>query len=312
MGLTPWLTPIHERLIGLQHSQGLSHAMLLMGADGVGQDVLAEQLAIDLMCEQAASACGECHSCQLMQAHSHPDYHFVDGRAESIKVDRIRGLIKQVSQKAQVGRTKVLSLCCAQSMNTNAANALLKILEEPPAGCYFILTATEAANLLPTVKSRCLLVNVPTPEPAQVAAWLTTEHPNENLSDLFWLTTQPYRLAEIAGTGKAAFYREIPNELQSCLDNNAHVSVFLKGVDSKNVVDYIQGLQAICHQCLLYSTGTSVSVQQEVLFQRLLSQLGIHRLLEAYRALQLLKDNLGRTNLNAPIQLKSEFNKWFR
>jgi len=311
MSLPSWLEDEYRQIVALKQNQLLSHALLIIGPQGAGQEALSSLLSIDLMCERSSPACGACHSCELMMANTHPDYYVVDGRTESIKVDQIRTLSKQVSQKAQVGKTKVLHLMHVQNMNMNASNALLKILEEPPQGTYFLLTAFQAASLLPTIKSRCLLVNVPTPNENDVYQWLSNNYPDKNLESLFWLTKQPYELAQLSDSGKDVFYLEFPNKLELCIDSPSNVTSFLKGIDSKNVLDYIKATQALCHQSLLLSVSHTHPVEYLSLCEKMLARLGVHKMLALYESLQQLKENVGRTNLNALMQFKYEINKWF-
>ncbi|MFT2112408.1 DNA polymerase III subunit delta' [Marinomonas sp. 2405UD68-3] len=311
MSLPIWLEDEYRQIVALKQSQSLSHALLIIGPQGVGQEVLSNLLSMDLMCERSSSACGVCHSCELMKANTHPDYYLVDGRKDSIKVDQIRTLSKQVSKKAQVGKTKVLHLMHVQSMNMNASNALLKILEEPPQGTYFLLTAFQAASLLPTIKSRCLLINVPTPNENDVRQWLADNYSDKNLDALFWLTTQPYELAQLSDSGKDVFYLEFPDRLELCIDLSSNVTSFLKGLDSKNVLDYIKATQALCHQSVLFSVSHTGVIEHLSLYEKMLSRFGVHKMLTLYTSLQQLKENVGRTNLNALMQFKYEINKWF-
>ncbi|WP_191603451.1 DNA polymerase III subunit [Marinomonas algicola] len=311
MLLPSWLQKEYHQLVALKQAQALSHAILIIGPQGAGQEKLSEQLSIDLMCERSSSACGVCHSCELMKANTHPDFYCVDGRNDSIKVDQIRTLSKQVSQKSQVGSTKVLHMMHVQNMNVNASNALLKILEEPPSGTFFLLTAFQAASLLPTIRSRCLLVNLPTPTLQEVSQWLAERYPDKNLTSLFWLSQQAYELAELTDSGKDAFYFDFPASLQACIDSPSALVSLLKGVDTKNVLSYIKATQALCHQSVLFSVSCDRREEHAALYEKMITRFGVHKLLSTYESLQLLKDSLGRTNLNAPMQFKHQINKWF-
>lgn len=311
MSLPSWLQKEYYQLVALKQAQALSHAILIIGPQGAGQEALSAQFSIDLMCERSSSACGVCHSCELMKANTHPDFYCVDGRDDSIKVDQIRILSKQVSQKPQVGSTKVLHMIHVQNMNMNASNALLKILEEPPAETFFLLTAFQAASLLPTIRSRCLLVNLPTPNLLDVRQWLDEHYSDRNLTSLFWLSQQAYELAELADSGKDAFYFDFPASLQACIDSPSALVALLKGVDSKNVLHYIKAMQALCHQSVRFSVSYDRDDDNASLYESMIARFGVHKLLSTYESLQLLKDSLGRTNLNAPMQFKHQINKWF-
>lgn len=306
-----WLMPCLQQVQVLKKTNSLSHALLIMGADGVGQEELAREMVKDLMCEiDQAAACGQCHSCQLMRADTHPDFRVLDGEIGSIKVDQVRLLVRQISQKPQVGQNKVVLITHAQAMNINAANAVLKALEEPAARTYFVLTSSQSTSLLPTIRSRCLLVNVPTPNIHEVKQWLLQQPDGEALSSLFWLTTQPFRLLSIQQQGKLSLYANLPNQLSAMLQGAASISDVLKGLDSNNIEDYCNGLAAILHQCICHSTGAPLDAALQDIYMALITRLGIHSLMMRYQALQKLKSDLQKTNLNPIMQLTHELNQW--
>lgn len=309
--LAHWLRPCLQQVQVLKQTNRLSHALLIMGADGVGQEQLAREMVKDLMCEsEQAAACGHCHSCQLMRAETHPDFRILDGEASSIKVDQVRLLVKQINQKPQVGQTKVVLITHAQAMNVNAANAVLKALEEPASRTYFVLTSSQSTSLLPTIRSRCLLVNVPTPNLNDVKQWLIDQPEGESLSKLFWLTTQPFRLLSIQQQNKVQLYLDLPAQLNEMLQNTASPNNVLNTLDNNNFEDFCNGLEAILHQCICCSTGTQLDTSLQSLYPILMSRLGIQGLMVRYQALQKLKSDLKKTNLNPIMQLTYELNQW--
>ncbi|MCB5160368.1 DNA polymerase III subunit delta' [Marinomonas algarum] len=311
VNIAQWLIPALQQIQTLKSQSRLSHALLITGADGVGQESLAREVVKDLMCEsQQGKACGLCHSCQLMKADSHPDFRVLEGETGTIKVDQIRLLVKQISQKPQVGKNKVVLITHAQAMNINAANAVLKALEEPADHTFFVLTSSQSSQLLPTIRSRCLLVKVPTPTTRDVAEWLQQDASLQPLSQLFWLTTQPYRLLALEQQGKTALYTELPEKLYAMLTEVSGVSDMVKGIDSKNIDDYCNGLAAILHQCICRSTGSDLAPALEPIYQVLIHRLSIQTLMQRYQALQMLKSDLQKTNLNPIMQLTHELNQW--
>ncbi|BFM48325.1 DNA polymerase III subunit delta' [Marinomonas sp. THO17] len=311
MTIAPWLVDNQQQVQQLKLAGSLSHALLITGAEGVGQESLAYAMAKDLMCEsQQASACGQCHSCQLMAAETHPDFRVLDGEEGVIKVDQIRSLIQKITQKPQVGQTKVVLISHAQAMNINAANAVLKALEEPAERTYFLLTSSQSTSLLATIRSRCLLVSVPTPNQQIVEAWLNEQPDKQALKELFWLTTQPFRLMAIDKQSKAELYSEMPAKLVSLLQQGSSISDLLKGVDAQNIMDYCNGLAAILHQCLCHSAGAPLHPALQEIYGHLLARMGIYPLMERYQALQNLKADLQKTNLNPSMQLTKELNQW--
>lgn len=308
----PWLQPLYQRLSSLYDKGALSHALLLVGPEGVGQSELAMSVAATILCSKSGGACGNCHACQLCDALSHPDMHILDGREEGIKVDAIRSLVRQVSQTPQIGRSKVVVIHQAEAMNSNAANALLKGLEEPPPDTYFVLTSNQAAGLIATIRSRCLMMTLDRPDIHQVEDWLQGKFPESSVSQLFWLTTEPYRLQAIFSSELAEFYLSLPERLLSYLSGNLSAEEFTKGVDSSSVYLYVDALLALLQQCLVASASRHDVLWEpvRVLNDRLLQRLGPYKLLDCFQSLQALKLAIGKSNLNPVMQLKAEMISW--
>jgi DNA polymerase III subunit delta' len=184
------------------------HAVLLHGAAGIGKLDLALDTAEALLCEQRnsdGSACGRCPGCALISVGNHPDLRVIrpealselDPRAaqapdaepgeaktggvsaeprarasREIRIEQIRELSEWVTLTTHRGGPRIIVIEPAESLNTPAANALLKVLEEPPAATLFLLVSHRGDQTLPTLRSRCALVRVPLP-PAEVAVrWL--------------------------------------------------------------------------------------------------------------------------------------------
>jgi DNA polymerase III subunit delta' len=155
-----------ERVIGflrqaLQVDQ-MPHALLFLGNEGVGKGSTALALAQALNCENRQpdqDACGQCRSCRWFAAGSHPDFWQISPESEAaqpqIKIEQIRELRRQLGFHPMAGNWRVVLLKPAETLNETAANALLKTLEEPPAGNVIILTAVGERDLLPTIISRC-------------------------------------------------------------------------------------------------------------------------------------------------------------
>lgn len=311
--LVPWLTDSRSHLAALKQNNALSHALLLIGRDGGGQHQLADFVARDILCEDHSTqtACGQCHTCQLMQANTHPDFHLLDGQDESIKIEHIRNILGKVSQKSQIAPAKVVLIKQASSMNINASNAVLKALEEPPSGTFFILTSDTNSRLLPTIRSRCLLQRLPMPTQQQAQGWLDGLQCEEDVSDLFWLTQEPFQLAAIAQAKQVPFYLDLPAKVQQYLQDG-NVDEVMAALDKKNSTPFSQGLLALLHQCICYSTGEQVPniVLLQTCFDALLAKLGIHRIMQCFQRLQELVDKSQKTHLNMALQLRAELIFW--
>lgn len=173
----PWHEPLWRQFQQRRAADRLPHALLLAGPAGLGKLAFAKRLARALLCETPdaeGDACGRCRSCRLFQAGSHPDYRMERPAEEgkAIRIDPIRELSAFLGLTAQYGGYKIALLEPADRLNLNAANSLLKTLEEPPGDCLLLLVTAHPARLPATVRSRCQKVSF-APPPALVAlAWL--------------------------------------------------------------------------------------------------------------------------------------------
>ena len=137
-----------------------------------------------LLCQApaASNACGECKSCLLLKAGSHPDNYVLEPEEadKAIKVDQVRDLVSFVVQTSQMGGRKVVLIEPVESMNINAANALLKSLEEPSGDTVLLLVSHQPSRLLPTIKSRCVQQTCPLPSEAMSLQWLAKALPDSS------------------------------------------------------------------------------------------------------------------------------------
>jgi DNA polymerase-3 subunit delta' len=153
----------------------------LHGPKGIGKRALAQRLMALLLCQRplAEDACGTCKSCMLLAAGTHPDNYVLEPEEadKAIKVDQVRDLVSFVVQTAQLGGRKVVLIEPVEAMNINAANALLKSLEEPSGNTVLLLVSHQPSRLLPTIKSRCVQQACPLPGREQSLAWLAEALP---------------------------------------------------------------------------------------------------------------------------------------
>lgn len=201
--LLPWLREPWQALRSRMEGDRLPQALLIQGPSGLGKEKLAETFAQRLLCRQPREfACGECMSCRLFLAGTHPDFLRIQPAeaGKTIGVDAVRELIADLSLKPQYGGYRIVVISPAHQMNLNAANALLKTLEEP-AERTLILLLSEAPGALPaTILSRCQRLPIALPDPATACAWLARQNLEAPEMLLAAALGSPLRALALAGS----------------------------------------------------------------------------------------------------------------
>ncbi|PVY78256.1 DNA polymerase III delta prime subunit [Tamilnaduibacter salinus] len=171
----PWLAPAFQSLVERFESGRLPHALLVEGRSGVGKALFAMALAQRFVCDSphGPARCGQCRQCQLIDGDSHPDIRrYRPEKSRVIKVDQVRALGEFAVASPQVAARKIIVLETADQLNTSAANALLKTLEEPVEDVTLILLQRAGQTLMPTIRSRCQSLTLPLPETDVARTWL--------------------------------------------------------------------------------------------------------------------------------------------
>ena len=153
----------------------ISHAYILNGEKGSGKRTIASVFAMALNCENEENApCETCHSCRMAMSKNHPDITEVThDKPNAISVDDIRSqVVEDVQVRPYSSPYKVYIINDAEKMTQQAQNALLKTIEEPPSYVVILLLTTNAAALLPTILSRCIMLNTKPVPDDQVRAYL--------------------------------------------------------------------------------------------------------------------------------------------
>ncbi|KTD09456.1 DNA polymerase III subunit delta' [Legionella jamestowniensis] len=148
----------------------LPHALLLIGPQHADLADFSYKMASVLLCSQDTKPCGTCKSCRLLQAKEHPDVNRLQPEKAGgiIKIDQIRELQTIAFTSPQLGEKRVIIIHPAEKMNIAAANALLKLLEEPPSCLFFVLIAEQISTVLPTILSRCQQWRFPNKESTDI------------------------------------------------------------------------------------------------------------------------------------------------
>jgi DNA polymerase-3 subunit delta' len=136
-----------------------SGAYIFSGAEGIGKRMAAKIIAQQINCTgQGQRPCESCSSCLKAQKQEHPDIHIIESGQSQIKIEDIREILRQANFRPYEGVAKVFIIDNAHKLNTEAANSLLKVLEEPPKDVLIILITHKPQNIIKTVLSRCKVI----------------------------------------------------------------------------------------------------------------------------------------------------------
>lgn len=178
--LLAWQHGLWQKIAPALIAQRMPHALMLAGAPGVGKHHLALLLAMSLLCaERDAQAlpCGQCRSCLQVETGAHPDFVELspaEGK-KSILIDQVRAFSRTLYLRPQYGQARVGFVHSAERLYPNAANALLKTLEEPPAGSHILLVTEQPSAVIATIRSRCQIMRIPYPSADALQAWFAQQ-----------------------------------------------------------------------------------------------------------------------------------------
>ena len=270
MSLPPWIATQLQALV-----QQPGHALLLQGPSGLGQYTLGLELARAWLCEapQAQGACGQCPSCHAIAVRTHADLcvlmpettmmalgwplsekaqQDIDDKkrkpSKEIRVEALRDAVEFAQRTSSRGRGKVVLVYPAERMNTIAANALLKTLEEPVGEVRFLLASEAAHQLLPTIRSRCLSHTLAWPAPDEALAWLSDQMPEPDAQVL--LRAAGGRPEEALRWAQAGLTARQWSALPQALARGE-----VAAVADWSPAQAVDALQKVCHDLLVVGAG---------------------------------------------------------
>jgi len=320
----PWQDPQWQRVMAMDAAGRLPHALLLRGPEGVGKFHFACRLLAAVLCEgpeQEKRPCGECRSCKLIAAGSHPDLHALlppEGK-QLIGIDQVRDLIQRVGLTSQYGGRKAVAVAPAEHLTRPAANTLLKTLEEPPGDALFVLVAHRAGALPATIRSRCQIMDFPVPDPGTARIWLAADLGSEEAAEtaLRLAHGAPLSARELVADGRLTAREGILEDLERLIRGDGDPIGIAESWRNTGLVDALHWLLSmVCDLIRLKNGGLAHSLthsDQDAALQRVarsLDLLGLFRLfdliIEARRAA------LGQLNLNEQLTLESIAIEWQR
>lgn len=297
----PWFDEQLAALMQRAQVGTLHHAILLSGMAGIGKSQLAQALAHGLLCMQPSDsgACGQCNTCHLLQANTHPDFHSVISEKQ-IGVDAIREMIGKLNQTAQMRSNKVCIIHAAHTMTESAANALLKTLEEPTDNTFLILLVDEVHRVLPTILSRCEKVNLAVPAAQQAMNWLAAQLPDDTIDSglLAAYGGAPLIAYEALQEKSSLNYQQFCADIRAVF--NGDKTVLAMATDWQENADYaVKWCQLLCQKA--YSDSPESSLHQGYLVTieavTRLRNPGVNRVLIIANVVQNIVDSFSSSQL---------------
>ena len=254
----PWLEAAAAQLKGAQAAGRLPSALLLHEAPGTGAAALATLFAQLRFCTAEQVPCGSCTHCRRVAQGEHPDFIRIvpdeKSKLGQITVDQVRDVAQQLSLSSYEGRGTVLVIQPADGLNRNAANALLKTLEEPRPDAHLILI-TRLPSLLPaTIHSRCQKLAVPAPDREAALAWLGRQQPQRHAdwpAVLDVLGVAPLQALEADVDHLLAIRRDIERVLEDARQGRLDVIRVAHGWAGEELPLRLSGLENCLTQQLL-------------------------------------------------------------
>ena len=241
---------IKTLLVNTINFNKILHSYLFVGIDGIGKKLFAQEFAKMILCNsQNKEECNDCKSCIEYMAGNHPDFMEIDSEdGKNIKIEQIRYLQEKIAEKPVTSNKKVYLINDCELMTKEAANCLLKTLEEPPVYAVIILITSNESKLLPTIKSRCTKINFLPISNEKMQDYIK----NEKIEDL------PQFVIKQSGGSIGNFlkiqknieeYKQI-EELVDCLNKESIASIWNKAEilykEKDTIIDYLDYINIIC------------------------------------------------------------------
>lgn len=301
----------------------MPHAMLLQGRAGIGKQDFAIALTQSLLCESPTpmlEACGKCGSCNWFMQGNHPDFRLLEpkdnggnaeddgaaapaGKKTQISVDQVRELADFFGLSSHRSGLRVVLLHPAEALNVASANALLKMLEEPPAGVLFLLVTHAPQRLLPTIRSRCSKVDMPFPERAVAERWLSGQGVKNAGERLAYAGGAPLRALE-----QDDVVDKSAGELQSLLRQGEAMNPFqaASACSRNGMTDVVDALHKWVHDLLGAKLAAEIRYHptQAASLQGLAERVDLAKLLDFQRDLNEAR-RVSHHPLNAELQIES-------
>lgn len=267
----PWLDMPRQAFLTQLQSHQIPHAQLVGIDSAYGGELLSVFMARAAMCLQpkAVGACGLCKSCQLFDAGNHPDFYQIEADGNQIKVDQIRELCTRLTATAQQSGRRVALIHHSERLNSAAANALLKTLEEPGKDTLLLLHSDTPARLMATISSRCQRLPFVAPSKALIKNWLMQQCQIQE--DVTWclsvvggpLTLAKSLVAEGTQPSRYQVLLQFRKDWAQSL-SSGHLCASLLTISELQIIDALKVLYLLLRQILLKNSHQDAFIQAQI------------------------------------------------
>ncbi len=314
--LLPWQNNLWRQIVGRR--ERMPHALLLSGPQGIGKQHFANHLASALLCQapQDGHPCGTCRPCRLYSSGNHPDFLAVEPEKRSIMVHQIRELIEFTALTRHFEGAKLVLISPAEALNRHAANSLLKVLEEPPAECIFILISHASGRLPATLRSRCQQLHLAAPPLPMALAWLKEQGCVEEEGRLALEIAEgsPFRALEMLENNRVAQYQDLLKGIHSLISGQEDpllVAREWKSIGGEWVVPWMLAMTSRLGRHYLLPTRGDDKTDPARAMQKISEGLDLGRLLALYQhCLDTRRLQAAAIPLNEPLLLEGLAIAW--
>lgn len=288
-----WLHRDFVALARRAQARKLHHGLLLAGNEGLGKAEFALIFAQYLLCSNKSGdrACGQCQSCMLNAADTHPDLHIVESEKQ-IGVDLIRQSIEKLTSKSHISENRVLIIYQADSMTEAASNALLKTLEEPMSGAYLCLVSAKPNSLLPTILSRCEKIKLSKPEKPELLTFIQNNGYTVEETLIHMYANSPLKLIDELKGSEGRSFASFETLLSALKTKDANILSLAKDWegDTSKFLSWLQ-FWIKNEMATSYQDSLMALYQSSLEVQKICAQAGINKLLHLSDLLACLQNH---------------------
>ena len=255
----------------------ISHSYMFVGISGIGKRLIAEEFAKMILCTNDTKYCNKCKSCIEFNSNNNPDFLFVEPDKGNIKINQIRDMQKDISEKPIISNNKVCIINDADLMTIEAQNCLLKTLEEPPEYMTIILIGTNESNFLPTIKSRCTIRYFERIKEEELKIFLEEKYKKQVL---------PKNIIEISNgsIGKAI-------KLKDKVELYENIDIIIENLEKYDIIDILKKADS------LYKTKEEIFEQLEYINVLLIKKARVNY--KYANCIQIVEETKKRINANS-------------